>query len=224
MSNPYSSPHAPQYYQPPQENTLGLVGFIASLIGLFFCVAAPVGLIISLMGLRQHPKGFAIAGTIIGGVTTLLYLAVLAMYGAFLAACIGVGVAAQPMVQTMATLGDARQTIENAIGPDGAYPGQAEGDRLIAGKTDYWQNALRYEPTDGGFVIRSAGADKQFNTTDDLTVDDFGNSFGMPDVEMPDVEMPDAEMPDADESTIPLERDEPAETTLELPEETAPTP
>ena len=192
MSNPYSSPYAPQYYQPPQENTLGLVGFIASLIGLFFCVAAPVGLIISLMGLRQQPKGFAIAGTIIGGVTTLFYLAIVALYGAFLAACIGIGVAAQPMAQTMATLSDAQQTIENAKGPGGTYPGQAEGDGLIAGKTDYWQNTLRYEPTDGGFVIRSAGADKQFNTADDLTVDDFGSSF---------------EMPEIDESSIPLEPD-----------------
>jgi hypothetical protein len=205
MSNPYSSPQAPQYYQPPQENTLGLVGFIASIIGLFFCIAAPIGLIISLLGLRQQPKGFAIAGSIIGGITTLFYLAIVALYGAVIAACIGVGVAAQPMMQTAIKLDEARHAIENGK-TDGVYPSQAEGGRIIAGKADYWETPLRYEPTDGGYVIRSAGPDKQFNTSDDMTVDDFGSTSGMPDF---------------DEPGIPFEMEEP-ESTLEP--STEPTP
>jgi hypothetical protein len=224
MSNPYSSPQAPQYYQSPQENTLGLVGFIASLVGLFFCVAAPIGLILSLMGLRQQPKGFAIAGAIIGGITTLFYLAIVAMYGAVIAACIGIGAAAQPMIQTMGKLGEARQAIENARSPDGSYPGQAEGDALIAGKTDYWQMPLRYEPTADGYVVRSAGPDKQFNTTDDLTMDDFGSSQGMPDLE-------DSQIPfEIEESGIPLDMEEPegsageASSDAAAPEETATPP
>jgi len=214
MSNPYSSPCAPQYYQPPQENTLGLLGFVTSLIGLFFCMAAPIGLILSLMALRQQPKGFAIAGTIIGGITTLLYLAILAVYGAVIAACIGIGVAAQPTVQTMATLSDARRVIENAKSPDGVYPGQVEGNGLIAGKADYWQTPLQYEPTEGGYTIRSAGADKQFNTVDDLTIDDYGTTQGLPDFEESGIPRdidesigpmpPNAEPAQAEESTLEL--------------------
>lgn len=188
MSNPYSSPYAQPYPQPghqpaPQDNTLGLVGFIVSLIGLFVCVAAPVGLILSLLGLRREPKVLAIVGTIIGGLMTLFYTAILAMYGAMLAACIGIGAAAQPMIQTQGALSNAQRQIENSMGAGGVYPGEAKGNELIAGQTDYWKTQLRYEPTDGGFVIRSAGPDQQFNTSDDLTVDDFGGSNPFPELE-----------------------------------------
>jgi hypothetical protein len=189
MSNPYGAQY-PQPYPPAkpgpaaQENTLGLVGFVLSLLGLFMCVAAPIGLILSLVGLRQEPKTLAVAGTVVGGIMTLFYGILALLYGAMIltmiAACIGLLVAAQPVAQTHFSLNEARQQIENLKWPDGTYPGEAEGNGILAGKTDYWKTPLRYEPQGKSFIIRSAGPDKQFNTRDDVTVDDFGSSLNLP--------------------------------------------
>ena len=178
MSYPYQPPYATAGYAPQSqaENTLGLVGFICSLVGLVFCIAAPVGLVLSLMGLRREPKGLAIAGTIIGGLTTLSYLAILAFYGAVIAACIGIGVAAQPELQTRQTLNDARSKLEQFQGEDGTIPGQAEGDGILQGLNDYWKRPLRYEPQGKNFVLRSAGPDGKFDTSDDIVLDSWNSS------------------------------------------------
>ncbi len=189
MSNSFGAQY-PQPYPPaklgpaPQENALGLLGFVLSLVGLFMCVAAPIGLILSLAGLRREPKALAIAGTVIGGITTAFYGVVAAIYGAMIltmiAACIGIGVVAHPFAQTTLSLNEARQQIESCKSADGVYPDQATGDGVIAGKSDAWQTPLRYELQGKDFLIRSAGPDKQFNTADDMTVDDFGTSINLP--------------------------------------------
>lgn len=56
-------------------NTMGLVGFILSIVSLavFFGAASPIALIFSLLGLRGRPRGLAIAGTVIGSVGTALF-------------------------------------------------------------------------------------------------------------------------------------------------------
>lgn len=171
----YSFSDQPQAYkQQPvsSENTLGLLGFIFSLVGVFFCFAAPVGLLLSLMGLRKEPRGLAVAGSIIGGFLSLIYGVIVAIYGAIIltmvAACIGVTAFAVPQAQTISTMRQAAEQIENSKDADGAYPDEAAGNQLIAGSKDYWQQDLRYEPTGDGFVIRSAGPDKQFDTSDDI--------------------------------------------------------
>ncbi len=54
-------------------NGFGLAGFIISLVSvLTMFLLAPVGLILSIIGLRKAPRGLAIAGVIIGGFFTLL--------------------------------------------------------------------------------------------------------------------------------------------------------
>src|SRR6185503_10603697 len=51
----------------PPSNNLGLAGFVTSLLGLLSCgVLSPIGLLLSLIGLTKRPRGFAIAGTILG--------------------------------------------------------------------------------------------------------------------------------------------------------------
>jgi hypothetical protein len=214
MSNPYPQPPVNPYLasgygaRAPQENTLGLVGFIVSLLSFVVCpLAAPIGLILSLMALRREPKGFAIAGAIVGGLITLTWVAIIALYGAILAACIGIGVAAQPQIQTRATLNDARQRIESFKGPAGDIPGEAEGNGIIQGMEDYWKHPLRYEPQPRGFVIRSAGPDGQFNTPDDLIINDWGSDIEMPKPE--ESTLPDSVPPD-DKPLIPLP-EQPAE-------------
>lgn len=55
---------------PPVDraNTLGVAGFVTSLVGFAFTggLLCPIGLILSLIALRRQPRGFAIAGTVLG--------------------------------------------------------------------------------------------------------------------------------------------------------------
>ncbi len=63
---------------PHETNTIGVIGFWFSLIGAIFAYLPstnvfglfsfllPIGLIVSVIGLWKKPRGFAIAGTIIG--------------------------------------------------------------------------------------------------------------------------------------------------------------
>ncbi len=65
----------PQYHQSAGSGTngFGLAGFIISLVSvLTFFLLSPVGLILSIIGLRKAPRGLAIAGVVIGGCFTLL--------------------------------------------------------------------------------------------------------------------------------------------------------
>lgn len=52
----------------PMSNSLGFAGFLCSTIGLVCTVGilCPIGFVLSLIGLRKQPRGFAIAGSIIG--------------------------------------------------------------------------------------------------------------------------------------------------------------
>ena len=60
--------YAPGMPQADQSNTLGLAGFITSLVGFALTggLLCPVGLILSLIALRRQPRGFAIAGVVLG--------------------------------------------------------------------------------------------------------------------------------------------------------------
>lgn len=59
-----------------ETNTYGLIGLILSIMGFMTIIAAPIGLILSLIGLKHPQKGLAIAGTIVGIISTL-YAAVI---------------------------------------------------------------------------------------------------------------------------------------------------
>ena len=76
----------------PEKNSIGLAGFILSLVALFASVL-PVarwivwvlGLIFSIIGLSKKPRGFAVAGLIISGVSLLLILLLLGVLAALIA-------------------------------------------------------------------------------------------------------------------------------------------
>ncbi|MCA9269997.1 MAG: hypothetical protein KDA41_16060 [Planctomycetales bacterium] len=102
-------PHAPQPYpsQPEPFNTMGLVGLLLSIFGFFSLITAPIGLIVSCMGLKHEPKVLGILGIIIGSISTLyaataaafmfLYFGTIAM-----CCCFGGTVAWQAMAQDKA--------------------------------------------------------------------------------------------------------------------------
>ncbi|HLS30357.1 MAG TPA: hypothetical protein VK021_05840 [Flavobacteriaceae bacterium] len=67
----------------PQNNTMGITGFILALVALFIgwipilgWMVWVLGLIFSIVGLTKEPKGFAIAGLIISflGIILLIIL------------------------------------------------------------------------------------------------------------------------------------------------------
>lgn len=81
-NNYYQQPYPPQqpYMRPAQQNnTVGLVGFIFSLLAIFFgwvpfvgILLWFVGLICSLIGVFSAPRGLAVAGLIISIIGIIL--------------------------------------------------------------------------------------------------------------------------------------------------------
>ncbi len=61
--------------RPPQggTNTLGIIGFIFSIIGFFTGIFLIPGLILSLFGLRKKPRGLAIGGMVVGAAGLLFW-------------------------------------------------------------------------------------------------------------------------------------------------------
>lgn len=184
-----TDPSTPPYQPPPtgpiampvqQTNPAGLAGFIISLCGFITCVCFPIGLIVSLVGLKSEPKGLAIAGTVIGAIGTVLVVIIIAVYGVAITACIGtcigIGAATQQtimqQVETDDAINEAKLLIDNFEAENNRLPDETEGNDLIGDLTDGWENALRYEPLDGDYEIRSAGSDGEFDTEDDRTTED----------------------------------------------------
>jgi hypothetical protein len=140
-----------------------------STVGFFVCPLSLVGAIVSAVAIRREPKGLAIAGLIIGLLGTGLYAVVILVYGAAIAACIGLGVAMQPQLETYEALRRAREQITGSQLESGEIPAAEAGQEMISEYKDGWQNPLRYTPQDGDFEIRSSGPDGQFDTEDDIT-------------------------------------------------------
>ncbi|MFG0256638.1 MAG: DUF4190 domain-containing protein [Phycisphaerales bacterium JB043] len=67
--------YPPEY---PSQNNIGITGFVVSLLGIFTLgILSPIGFIISMMGLTRAPRGFAIAGVIIGLIGSIELFAVI---------------------------------------------------------------------------------------------------------------------------------------------------
>jgi hypothetical protein len=142
-----------------QSNPLGLVGFI-----LAFCVG-PLGLLISLIALFNRPRGFAIAGVIVGLVTTTIL------------AFIGFGIwMASGAVAAIMRIHTDYNMITTAVeqykaANNGALPADIAQLGLSGGvPTDFWGNSWVIEPAQNssGYQLVSAGPDKVFQTSDDI--------------------------------------------------------
>jgi len=154
-------PPSPPPPRPSGTNGLGIAGFVVSLAGILTCgVAFPIGFILSLVALRRHPRGLAIAGTVIGGLGTLAAIALVVL------------VVSTPEIldgfKTAITIAQAHAVIEEHRDENDALPGEEDGNALIEHLEDGWGNPLRYEVTGDGYIIRSAGPDGEFGTRDDI--------------------------------------------------------
>jgi hypothetical protein len=159
-------------------NGFGIAGFVIALCGIVTCgLGFPVGLIVSLIGLRRKPKGLAIAGTLIGAVGTtvaviglVLYILLGVLYFKLAAESAQHAKEAGQLVQTDDSISRARSRVDEFRTANERVPDQAEGGRLIRDLKDGWGNALRYGMLENGYEIRSAGRDGQFGTDDDRTM------------------------------------------------------
>ncbi|MCC6683381.1 MAG: hypothetical protein IT445_20995 [Phycisphaeraceae bacterium] len=174
--NPFAYNNAPAA---PSEssNGIGLAGFIVSLASIITCgIAAPIGLLLSIIGLFKNPKGFAIAGTIIGALLSLFGLLVgIGMVAGFM----GLKTAGGVMQQGLA-LGLGEQEIQKFYTQNNRLPSEQEFDQLLTasagqipglfGGSGNFQVTYRYEMVDATTVrLTFPGFDGQMDTGDDLS-------------------------------------------------------
>lgn len=171
--------HNPYQYTPPSPaapaqpfNGLGLAGFIVSLLGYFTgCILCPVGLLLSFIALFKRPRGFAIAGFILGLIGSIVPLALLLFFGLTIFT-IGAAVVSEgmPAINTFTAIVQANRTIDTAASAnDYQLPEEEAGNAALAGKKDAWGKPLHYRKlSDREYEIRSAGRDGTLNTSDDL--------------------------------------------------------
>jgi hypothetical protein len=170
-----------------QTNPLGLAGFIVSLVGTCGTsgLLSPVGLIMSLIALKNEPRGFAVAGVVIGalgscGILVALLLIPVAIGGVLLAAGLtGLAVAlGGPQIEAQVEMGLLALAIEEYADDHGSFPTELadisddlESDSGLL--TDPWGNAYVLELNDDGVTYRiiSMGEDGQIHTDDDISVD-----------------------------------------------------
>ena len=161
----------PAAMQSAPSNGLGMAGFVVSLVGLVMTcgLLCPVGFILSLFGLRKEPRGFAIAGAVIGGIGSI-FAAVwgLAIVATFMVAKTAIEENAGPVTTTFALL-EASRAIQMEQAERGRLPTAAEGNAAIEELRDGWERPLQYEPSGDAFTVRSAGPDGVFGNADDET-------------------------------------------------------
>lgn len=139
------------------SNGLGLAGFIVSLVGLVSCgLISPIGLVLSLVGLGKSPKGFAIAGTVLGILGSLWAFVLV-----FIVRKAQEPLRILPVIMAVQQYTGRYHTVPKSLDALGVQPSML---------TDAWGTQYRLTPSaDGRWVeLRSAGADRAFDTPDDI--------------------------------------------------------
>jgi hypothetical protein len=159
--------------QPAPSNGLGIAGFIVSLIGLLGTCGAlsPIGLILSLVAMFKRPRGFAIAGLILGLLGSIwIIIAVFVIGLGVIGAAVGIGLAA-PHLKALSDMGTIYQDVQAEVARTGAVPPDLKS---VPGKhelTDPWKHPYRLVPhKDNTFDIISDGPDGKPGTPDDITI------------------------------------------------------
>lgn len=159
---------------PAAANGLGVASFICSLVGLVSCgLLSPIGLLLSIPALFIRPRGFAIAGLVLGLIGSFwLLVAVIfsSMIFGFLAiamAAIGAeGLEAGVEMAKIATRVNAVERKTHALPADLASVPGIRKEALV----DPWGNPYRYVVGADGksFTITCDGADGKPETADDI--------------------------------------------------------
>jgi len=221
-------PHDPLARPVQQTNGLGIAGFVCSLVGLFTGgLLCPIGLILSLVALGRQPKGFAVAGLILGLLGTCGGIIVFLLFGTLILGALGIAAAAVILSESerfeitfdMDGMATAIRVYEDE---HGALPASLDDLELPeAMRTDPWARRYAYRLTPGtaaGFDVISAGPDGQFDTEDDLMLSRrdqiWEGAFGESDQPLPDDDRPEGVDGQGEDETA--ER-EPAESAPDAP-------
>jgi hypothetical protein len=163
----------------PRFNWFGFSGLLLALISpLTLFLAAPLALLFSLLGMRRKPRGLATAGLVL----SLMATAVLS------AGIFGIAHSRQlahqqhrarivqlenreQIAQTMGILKTVQDELRQFRSEHGnQLPGLEDGMMMTVRFDDAWEQPLRYGVTTDGCIVRSSGPDREFDTSDDLTV------------------------------------------------------
>lgn len=147
--------------EPTGSNPLGIVGFVLSIL----CVTSPIGLLVSILALFKAPRGFAIAGVVIGALFSVV-VGVFA-WGAYVF---------WPYVADTGEIMTDFQTLEREVE---SYRSSNNDqlptalDQLTFDNSDPWGNPYVFsvDQEENTWQISSTGPDGQEGTEDDLTID-----------------------------------------------------
>ncbi|MEW4566098.1 SHD1 domain-containing protein [Bremerella sp. JC770] len=216
--------------QREDSNGLGLAGFVLSLLGLVSCgLFGPLGFLVSLFGLAYRPRGFAVAGLVLGGLTTGIF----ALFGfAFLSMLFAMITGIQ-LVATEASnakqMVTANIEIRDHFTEHDSLPSTEEGNDLINAEREEDAPFSGYERVDEfRYKITVAGLDGELGTEDDRTYD-FDIREDARDVAMPetlDEHDEAATAPEPNNEPMPvIEKDDPSsQDMLEEPKPTTSPP
>lgn len=162
-----------------ETNALGLAGFIIALVGLFGTAGllSPIGLILSLVALGREPKGFAIAGVVVGAIGScgcivgaiLFVAAPMVLFGVL--AAVGIAGLAGGEIESAIEMGIIDVKIRSHRDETGALPASLDVLSNLRSETvtDPWGNTYVYERLeDGTYRLYSMGPDGQAGTADDI--------------------------------------------------------
>lgn len=152
---------------PAPRNSLGTAGFLISLFSpLTLGLIAPLGFLLSLLALRKAPRGWAMAGVLLGGTISAIVGSI--GYAGY-AGCVE-SHRRHANHKAASAVHQGEEVIEEYRAAFGIMPDGIEGNKKIITRdiTDPWGEYVSYEREKDGYRIRSAGPDKEFNTGDDV--------------------------------------------------------
>lgn len=160
-----------------ESNPLGLAGFIVSLVGLCSGGAlSPIGLILSAVAVFRRPRGFAIAGLVLGALGVAWVVLLAAIVGVAMLAAVLLGmVEGRGALETAVDGWKIRDAIVEYHEDHGDWPadiGQVSG--VEPGRLeDRWGRPYHIEIDDERHELRlvSDGPDGEAGTDDDINVE-----------------------------------------------------
>lgn len=158
-------------------NWWGFFGFGLSLLALPTAgLLSPVALLLSLIGMRRQPRRLATAGAVLSGLGTLM-----------LAGLITAGVTAHQRHEqareanrnaqrNRVNVSKTSDTMKVALAEfkefseanQGNLPAWIDANMVAIKHKDAWGESLRFDVESDGAKLRSAGADRKFDTRDDV--------------------------------------------------------
>lgn len=142
-------------------NILGIIGLVLAVS----CVLSPVGLLMSLVALTKPKKGFALAGTLVGAVMTVVVIGV-TLYA--------VNLASKPEFKARIHVEADFRAIQQQIQASGSVPSTLNDPALNLSpdvQADYWGTEYVYnEDGAGNWTLTTLGPDGQPGGGDDATI------------------------------------------------------